>query len=433
MAQVESLSGALQCLHRNELSSAGRICAQVLKDEPRNPAAWHLLGIIKSRLGELEVAKAHFETASKLAPNDATYHYSLGVAWQSLDDHEQAANSYRAALARDATLLAARNNLANLLKDEGALEEAIACFRELVRQAPESSNGHYNLGNLLYNAGKAEEAIAHYHRAINLDPQNAPALENLGRAFAALGRLEEARNLWESWLDLDPENAIARHMLASVTGENIPERCDDRYVRDTFDAGFAGTFDAQLARLEYKVPELLSAAVRASGRKLVDLQVLDAGCGTGLCGPLVRTMATRLVGVDLSEDMLVVARNLEIYDQTIASELTAYMASCSQEFDLIISADTLCYFGNLEPVFRAASDCLRNDGLFVFSVERNASAGATRPYELQQHGRFRHAESYVVESLRANGWSIITLQREELRKEFGRPVDGLVVVAEPAR
>lgn len=433
MAHVESLSAALQCLHRNELSSAGRICAQVLNDEPRNPAAWHLLGIIKSRSGELEEAKAHFETASELAPDDATYHYSLGVAWQSLDNHKQAANSYRAALARDATLLAARNNLGNILKDEGAIEEAVECFRELVRQAPDSSNGHYNLGNLLYNAGEAAEAIAHYQRATNLDPQNAPAIENLGRAFAALGRLEDARDLWASWLELDPENAIARHMLASVTGEDIPERCDDRYVRDTFDAGFAGTFDAQLARLEYKVPELLSAAVRASSRKLVGLDVLDAGCGTGLCGPLVRTMATRLVGVDLSEDMLVEARKLEVYDETIACELTSYMASRPQEFDLILSADTLCYFGDLDPVFRAASNCLRNDGLFVFSVERNDSAEASRPYELQQHGRFRHVESYVVESLRANGWSIITLQQEQLRMEFGRPVDGMVVVAEPTR
>ena len=34
------------------------------------------------------------------------------------------------------------------------------------------------------------------------------------------------------------------------------------------------------------------------------LDVLDAGCGTGLCGPLVAPYARRLVGVDLSEAML---------------------------------------------------------------------------------------------------------------------------------
>jgi SAM-dependent methyltransferase len=36
--------------------------------------------------------------------------------------------------------------------------------------------------------------------------------------------------------------------------------------------------------------------------------VLDAGCGTGLCGPLLRPLARRLVGVDLSPAMVGAAR-----------------------------------------------------------------------------------------------------------------------------
>ncbi len=433
MSDPNALSLAAQSLHRNELSGAGLICAQVLEDEPENAGAWHLFGIIWARAGKLEQAKAHFETATRYAPENATYHYSLGLAWQSLAEHEQAASSYRDALARDATLHEARNNLGNLLKEQGALEESIECFRELVRQVPDSSPGHYNLGNLLHDAGKADDAIVHYQRAISVDPDNAAAFENLGRALAARGRLEEARNLWAGWLERDPENAVARHMLASAGGGNIPDRCDDQYVRDTFDAGFARNFDVQLARMDYKAPELVVEAVRAQGRNLAGVDVLDAGCGTGLCGPLIRPMAQRLAGVDLSEDMLVEARKLEVYDETIACELTAYMASHPTEFDLIISADTLCYFGKLEPVMRAACACLRSDGLFVFTVERMDSTGANMPYQLQQHGRYCHAEGYVVESLQESGLAVVELQRAELRRELGRTVEGLIVIAEPAR
>ena len=173
------------------------------------------------------------------------------------------------------------------------------------------------------------------------EPERAAGFWNWGRAGGTGGRLKEARNLWARWLERDPKNAVARHMMASAGGEDIPDRCADQYVRDTFDAGFARNFDVQLARMEYKAPGLLVEAVKAQARALAGLDVLDAGCGTGLCGPLTRPIAQRLAGIDLSEDMLVEARKLDVYDETIACELTAYMASHPTEFDLIISADKI--------------------------------------------------------------------------------------------
>ena len=53
--------------------------------------------------------------------------------------------------------------------------------------------------------------------------------------------------------------------------------------------------------------------------------MLDAGCGTGLCGPLIAPYARRLVGVDLSERMLAQARARDVYDELVKGELTAYL------------------------------------------------------------------------------------------------------------
>ncbi|MCX4239251.1 class I SAM-dependent DNA methyltransferase [Paraliomyxa miuraensis] len=53
-----------------------------------------------------------------------------------------------------------------------------------------------------------------------------------------------------------------------------------------------------------------------------DLDVLDAGCGTGLCAPLLRPLARTLVGVDLSGKMLDQARRRGGYDELIEAELT---------------------------------------------------------------------------------------------------------------
>ena len=103
-------------------------------------------------------------------------------------------------------------------------------------------------------------------------------------------RLAEAAAAIRQWLHQSPENVIARHMLAAFTGQEVPARAADEYVRSSFDH-FARTFDVKLQRLEYRAPELVMAAVaEALGEPASEREVLDAGCGTGWCGPLLAAL-----------------------------------------------------------------------------------------------------------------------------------------------
>ena len=102
--------------------------------------------------------------------------------------------------------------------------------------------------------------------------------------------------------------------------------------------------------------------------------MLDAGCGTGLCGPLLAPYARRLVGVDLSEGMLALAKEKNVYDALMKSELTDYLRDHAAAFDVIVSADTLVYFGDLEDVLAAAAGALRPNGLFIFTLEHAVGA-----------------------------------------------------------
>lgn len=52
--------------------------------------------------------------------------------------------------------------------------------------------------------------------------------------------------------------------------------------------------------------------------KNTHLDILDAGCGTGLCADVLRPYAKSLVGVDLSPQMLALAAKQQIYDQLVA-------------------------------------------------------------------------------------------------------------------
>jgi predicted TPR repeat methyltransferase len=154
--------------------------------------------------------------------------------------------------------------------------------------------------------------------------------------------------------------------------------------------------------------------------------VLDAGCGTGLCGPLIAPYARRLTGVDLSDGMLVHAKEKNVYDELTKSELTEYLRVNRDAFDLIVSADTLVYFGDLDAVVAAAAGALRPNGLFVFTLEHAAGANPDAGYRLELHGRYSHRRAYVGRLLVGAGLQP-EIAEADLRMESGAPVAGLVV------
>ena len=217
--------------------------------------------------------------------------------------------------------------------------------------------------------GRVKEAVEQYCKLITLIPNQPEARKLLGVAYYMLGQYEAAADVYRKWLAVEPDNPVAKHQLAACSGEQIPARASDAYVESTFDR-FADSFDAKLEHLSYRAPQLIADALaRAAGAPGKGLAVLDAGCGTGLCGPLIEPFVSRLVGVDLSGRMLARAKSRNVYDVLVKAELTAYLQSQSRAFDVILSADTLVYFGPLEDMLKAAHGALRARGLLLFTVE----------------------------------------------------------------
>jgi predicted TPR repeat methyltransferase len=156
------------------------------------------------------------------------------------------------------------------------------------------------------------------------------------------------------------------------------------------------------------------------------LDVLDVGCGTGLCGPMVAPYARRLVGVDLSAGMLAHAKEKNVYDELLKTELTEYLRDNRGGFDLIVSGDALVYFGDLKDVVAAAA--LRPNGLFVFTLEHAIGGEADVDYHFELHGRYSHAPAYVEQLLTVSGLQP-EIAHAELRMEAGASVAGLVIRA----
>jgi predicted TPR repeat methyltransferase len=273
--------------------------------------------------------------------------------------------------------------------------------------------------------------VQHYFTSITLKPQHPDGRKLLGIAYYNIGQVEKAAEVFREWLEQQPDNPSARHYYAACSGVNVPDRAGDDYIEQCFDA-FAGSFEEQLkVRLSYKAPELIVEAIlKFLPPAASQFDILDAGCGTGLCGPLVVAHAARLVGVDLSAGMLQKAEGKECYDSLIKAELTAYLSAPEQvaSYDVILSADTLCYFGPLESVIGAAYRSLRTGGMIAFSVEDGGERAKVTGYVINPHGRYAHDAGYVEKCLECAGFEVLGIEAAILRNEGGSPVHGLIVV-----
>ncbi len=93
--------------------------------------------------------------------------------------------------------------------------------------------------------------------------------------------------------------------------------------------------------------------------------------------------------------MLARARKRKAYHELHKAELTAFLSAHPGAFDVVVSADTLCYFGDLTGFGQAAAQSLRQGGVLVFTVEA-LDEDAAEEHQIAHHGRYCHKESYVL-------------------------------------
>jgi len=429
LSLADALSLAIY-LHRVEQwDDAELLYRRILEAAPDEADAMHFLGVLSHQRGRSDEAITLIEQSIALSPRHADRYNNLGNVLVEIGRLSQATETYEKAIELQPGHADAYNNLGTVLRAQSRYDDAAAAYQKAIELNPSHVDAYNNFGNLLSSRGMAREAVAYYCKAITLTPNHPQARKLLGIAYYTIGQIDAAAAVFRDWLEEEPENPIARHMLAACSGQDVPMRASDDYVEKTFDA-FAGSFDSKLEKLAYRAPQLvadaLAAVCEAPAKRLV---ALDAGCGTGLCGPLIAPYVARLTGVDLSAGMLSKARGRGTYDELFKVELTRYLADCREVFDLIISADTLVYFGALEAVFNAAFRALRPDGLLIFTVEETGEDQPETGYRINPHGRYSHSRAYVESALTEAGFASPAMADAALRMEAGDPVVGLVVTA----
>ncbi len=438
-------------------------------------------GLALFSVGDLGRAEQAFRTVVEVAPDQAIAWNNLALVLVALGQAQQATAALRRSLGIDAKQLVTWNSLANVLAglgDIGPAEQACAAAlaldpncagawqtRAFVRVQAEDFAGaaeafsrsidlagedavlYLNLGATLLKCGRFAQAQIAFATSLTLDPVSPSAIEFnaiCDLIVAAIeGRVTEpkpaqstqafktallllngadqsaaAARVAEAWAGAYPDDLEAAHLCDAALFRAV-SRQPAELVAQHFD-GIAEDFEERLVRrLGYRGPERLLSLIAQHLAPKGLLDILDLGCGTGLCAPMLRPFARRLVGIDLSTRMLTKAKALDLYERLEVADLIAALNHPSEQWDMLIAADTLPYLGDLEPVFSGAARVLRSQGWFAFSTE----AVDGDDFLLQPNGRYSHGDVYI-ERLAAHRFQIVQKISGTLRREAGRAVMG---------
>ena len=282
----------------------------------------------------------------------------------------------------------------------------------------------------LTSTGKFQSAYLCGKRVVELKPDDWDAWYELGEIAQCVGRREEARAAYQKYFDANPGDGEIEHLLIALRDDTPPPRASDRAIQHIYKS-FAASYESRMREdLRYVGPERMQDALKPVIGDRAGLAILDLGCGSGLAGMSVRERAAELIGVDLSPEMIELARARNIYDRLEVAEITAWLDQGQSLFDLIISCDCLIYFGDLGRIAQSAARRLKPGGFFAMSMER----GDRHPFHLTDTGRYTHHPDHVREAAAKSGLAVAQMDESFLRMEYGEEVMGLyAVLGKPQR
>lgn len=420
---------AAAAYQRGDYTRARILATKGLRKTPDNAALLLLVGNVFYLEQNWAEAEKWYQKILELQPRHQEALINLGEVFLHQQKYEQAA-AVSQCLNRQ---VAGRLLAAKCAFEQEQYAEAEVGFESVLHD----EKTDFWTWNLL---SQAAQKNGHYERALEaawqaVELSNGADSQHLNLAYALYETaletgVEKVVPLLKKWHQKYAGNGIVRQSWNAFFPSRNFVRADSFYLKEVFD-NFADSFDDVLASLAYSVPQLIASEIKEKYVRILPgrPKILDAGCGTGLCGVELDSVFKKydLYGVDLSEQMLQKAVEKKLYRAVKCADIEVYLQGQKNQFDLIVAADVITYFGALDSLFEKCFFSLKNNGVFIFS----ATAGDDEISGWKQHlsGRFLHTEKYLKNVLQKNGFQNVFLTSCILRKEGEKDVHGWVISA----
>jgi len=192
---------ALHSAHAALLFAAGEAelgaeaTERALALDPDEPRPLRVRCEFRASVGDWPSAREDCTRYLEARPDDAGAEFLLGIALQWLGERRAATEAYRRAASLDEHDARPRNNLAELLAEEGDLEGALAAAQEAYRLEETNPYVMDTLGALYLKKGLAERAVSLLQEARTAAPELGEVTLHLALAYRDTGRTSEARAL----------------------------------------------------------------------------------------------------------------------------------------------------------------------------------------------------------------------------------------------
>ncbi len=208
--------------HREGKTQEARmIYAQVLRWQPDNADALHLLGIAEAQLGNLDAAADLMTQSIKADPGKPETHFHLGNAMRAMNHPQEALICYNQVITLDPQHAGALGNRAQLLFQLKRYDAALASYDRAAALAPGNSDIERQRTEVLFALERYQEALAGYEADLEGNPVREESLIGRVNCLMALQRFGEGIAASERLLDIHPDshNALGAlyHMKMSAS------------------------------------------------------------------------------------------------------------------------------------------------------------------------------------------------------------------------
>jgi predicted TPR repeat methyltransferase len=213
---------------------------------------------------------------------------------------------------------------------------------------------------------------------------------------------------------------LVHYMLAALNKSATVLQPPRAYVQNLFDQ-YANDFEEHLVgQLGYCGHRVLIEQLPTACPDHFD-SVLDLGCGTGLCAPMLRPSSMHLTGIDLAPVMIEKSKQTAMYDDLHVSDAHEYLSSTEKQFDLIVAADVFIYVGDLEKLFALLTRRMKDGAWLAFTVELPTDGSAL---QLMPSLRYAHSVQYIQSMAQRHGFQVVSEKQAPIRVHNGLPMMG---------
>lgn len=440
-------------LHAKKLlSKAQHAYEALIEKDKKNAQVLHLLGVCYYQQTNLDKAIACLEKSIELEPAFVDAHYRLAIAYGKKNDNEKKQLLLEATTQLSPQHFPALFQLGNFFMQKENIEKAISYYQRaekikidhyelqvnlghayflnkeflLARDnyhyalelEPSDPVLHFNLGIIAEKENNENQAINHYLNAIKVDENHFPAHFNVALLFLIKDHPSQALEHLKKVRALNYGDESTDYLIKALEKDERLKRAPASYIENLFDQ-YADHYDLHLTKgLAYNVPKAFKALHENSKRH--DKTLLDLGCGTGLCGSEFKDTIEHIDGVDLSANMLALAKKTQCYKKLYQQDVFTFLNKTTKRYDLMIAGDVFVYIGELEKLFPLIAHALNDNGCLIFNVEKTQKPN----YHVDQSGRFKHHEDYIVTLAKTHGFTVTQQQAATTRYQNNIAVDG---------